>query len=57
VVSNGRHVISSIVAYLHVPIVDYNSFINKILNQFNIENFLDHFLDLDAIENVASTFQ
>jgi hypothetical protein len=49
VVLNGRHVISSIVAYLHVRSVDYNSFVNTIVNQFNIENFLD----LDAIENVA----
>jgi hypothetical protein len=53
VVLNGRHVISSIVAYLHVRSVDYNSFINKIVNQFNIENILDHFLDLDVVENVA----
>lgn len=49
VVLNDRHVISDIVAYLHVHSVDYNSFVNTVVNQLNIENFLD----LDAIENVA----
>jgi hypothetical protein len=50
---NGRHVIPSIVAYLHAHSVDYNNFVNTIVDQFNIEVFLDHLLDLDAIENVA----
>jgi hypothetical protein len=53
VILNDRHVISSIIAYLHVRNVDYNSFVNTIVSQFNIEIFLDHFFDLDAIENVT----
>jgi len=53
VILNDRHVISSIIAYLHVCSVDYNSFVNTIISQFNIEIFFDHFFDLDAIENVA----
>ncbi len=52
-VLNGRHVIPSTVAYLHVHSVDYNSFVNTVVDQFNMDIFLDHFLDLDAIENVA----
>jgi hypothetical protein len=50
---NGKHVIPSIVAYLQVRSVDYNKFVNRIVNQFNIENFLDYLLDFHAIENVA----
>lgn len=52
-VLNGRHVIPSIVAYGHIRSVDYNSLGNTIVNQFNIENFLDYLLDFHAIENVA----